>query len=91
MPWLKEHLLGRLLGHKYNGDKHSFMAQEHNALIFMHNCIYKHHVLHMNYTTYDLWHAQDSLNPRMHADFMTLLHEDQDNMDPRKIFPYWFS
>jgi hypothetical protein len=90
IPWLKEHLLGRLLGHEYDSDEHPFMAQEHNALIFMHNRIYKHHILRVNYTMYDLRHAQDLLNPRTHADFMTLLHEDHDDMDPGKKFPYWF-
>ena len=90
IPRLKEHLLGRLLGREYDGDKHPFTAQERNALVFMHNRIYKHHILRVNYMTYDLRHAQDSLNPRMHADFMTLSHEDHDDMDPGKKFPYWF-
>jgi len=45
----------------------------------------------MNYTTYNLRCAQDSLNPRMHTNFMTLSHEDQNNMNSGKIFPYWFS
>jgi len=90
IPQLKEHLLGRLLRHQYNSDEHSFTAQEHNALIFINNHIYKHNTLHVNYMTYDLRHAQDSLNPRMHADFMTLSHEDHNDMDPGKTFPYWF-
>jgi len=90
IPWLKEHLLGHLLGREYDSDEHPFTAQERNALIFMHNCIYKHHILRVNYTTYDLRRAQDLLNPRTHADFMTLSHEDHDDMDPGKKFPYWF-
>ena len=90
IPRLKEHLLGRLLGHKYNGDEYSFTAQERNGLVLINNRIYKHNTLRVNYTTYDLRRAQDSLNPRTHADFMTLSHEDHDDMDPGKTFPYWF-
>ena len=79
-----------MLGREYDSDEHSFTAQECNALVFMNNRIYKHNILRVNYTTYDLRRAQDSLNPRTHADFMTLSHEDLDDMDPRKTFPYWF-
>ena len=42
----------------------------------------------MNYTTYDLRRAQDTLNPRTHADFMTLSHEDDEELETK--FPYWF-
>jgi hypothetical protein len=91
IPWLKEHLLGRLLRHEYDSDEYSFTAQECNSLVLIKNCIYKHNTLCMNYTMYDLQRAQDSLNPRMHANFMTLSHEDHDDMGPGKTFPYWFS
>ena len=37
---------------------------------------------------YDLQHAQDTLNPQTHANFMTLAHEDDDN-EHRK-HPYWY-
>ena len=79
-----------MLGRQYDGDEHPFTAQERNALIIINNRIYKHNTLRVNYTTYDLQHAQDSLDPRTHTDFMTLSHEDQDDMDPGNIFPYWF-
>ena len=79
-----------MLGCQYDSDEHPFTAQERNALIIINNRIYKHNTLRVNYTTYDLQRAQDSLNPRTHADFMTLSHEDQDDMDPGNIFPYWF-
>jgi hypothetical protein len=42
-------------------------------------------VARINYTTYDIRRSQDSLNPRAHADFMCLSHEDGDG-----DFPYWF-
>ncbi len=39
-------------------------------------------------TMYNLRHAQDMLNPRTHADFMMLSHEDKE--EPKNKFPYWF-
>ena len=42
----------------------------------------------MNYTTYNLRRAQDTLNLRTHADFMTLSHEDDEELKTK--FPYWF-
>jgi len=54
----------------------------------MHNRIYKHNTFRVNYTTYDLRHAQDTLNPRTHADFITLSHKDDEELQNR--FPYWF-
>ncbi len=37
---------------------------------------------------YDLRRAQDTLNPKMHADFMTLSHKDEQECEIK--FPYWF-
>jgi len=88
LPHLKEHLLGRLLRHDYDGDEHSFTIQEQIRLTFLHNWIYKHNTFHVNYTIYDLHHAQDTLNPRTHANFITLSHKDDEELETR--FPYWF-
>jgi len=81
-------LLGRLLGCDYNGDEHTFSVQEQSGIQFLHHRIYKHNIFHINYTTYDLRHAYDMLNPRTHADFMMLSHEDEE--EPENKFPYWF-
>ncbi|TFK31268.1 hypothetical protein BDQ12DRAFT_619159 [Crucibulum laeve] len=62
LPQLKEHLLGCVLGQKYCGDQESFTPQEQNSLHIIGNRIYKHKVMCVNYTTYDLQQAQDSLN-----------------------------
>ena len=42
------------------------------------NQIYNHKVLHVNYTTYDMWHA----------DIMLLSGEDHDDSD---CHPYWYA
>lgn len=63
-----------------------FTQAQRNGLTFINNRIYQHKVLRVNYTTYDLRRAQDSVNPRTHADIMVLSHEDDDN-----AYPYWYA
>ena len=40
----------------------------------------RHKVIRINHTTYDGRLNQDSLNPRTHADFMVLAHEDDTDL-----------
>jgi hypothetical protein len=56
---------------------------------FVGNRIYRHKVIRINHTTYDGRRNQDSLNPRTHADFMVLAHED-DTDDSSNMHPYWY-
>jgi hypothetical protein len=86
VPWLKNHLLARLLKIDYNGDETDFKPEERNSFIFVNNRIYRHKVFRVNYTTYDLQREQDSLNPRTHADIMLLSHEDEES-----AHPYWYA
>jgi len=57
-----------------------------DSLVIIGNHLYRHKVLRVNYTTYDGRLRQDSLNPRNHADFMTLSHET----DVANPHPYWY-
>ncbi|THV02869.1 hypothetical protein K435DRAFT_962835 [Dendrothele bispora CBS 962.96] len=50
----------------------TFSQEEYNALTFENNRIFKHKVVRINYTTYDLRRGQDSINPRTHPDIMVL-------------------
>jgi hypothetical protein len=53
------------------------------------DAIYQHQVLRVNYSSYDLRRSQDLLNPRTHADIMTLSREvGGENDDPH---PYWYT
>jgi hypothetical protein len=45
----------------------------------------------VNYTTYDLRRAQDSINPRTHPDIMLLSHEDEDGDNETESHPYWYA
>ena len=87
LPRLKNHLLGRLLGQEFTGDETEFTPAQQNSVTFLNNRLYRHKVLRINYTTYDLRRAQDSLNPRTHANVMVLAHED----DPQISHPYWYA
>ena len=87
LPKLKNHILQRLMLSGEPGDEDDeFTQAQCNALAIVNNQIYRHKVLHINYTTYDLRRAQDSLNPRMHLDTMVLSHEDTENPHP-----YWYA
>lgn len=88
LPRLQSHLLSRLLDHPFTGEEEVFTPAELNTVCFKHNRLYRHKVVRINYTTYDVRRAQDSLNPRTHADFMVLSHETEDA--DGKSFPYWF-
>ena len=85
LPKLKDHVLGHLLDNNA-GDLEVFTQLQRNALSFINNRIYQHRVLCVNYTTYNLWWAQDLLNPSTHADIMLLSHKDIENPHP-----YWYA
>ncbi|KAF8874231.1 hypothetical protein BD779DRAFT_1476607 [Infundibulicybe gibba] len=87
---LKNHLLNRLLDREYDGDEDDYTSAERNTITFVGNRLYRHKVLRVNYTTYDLRRAQDSLNTRNHGDIMVLSREDGDT-DGNKPHPYWYA
>lgn len=87
MPRLKEHLLSRILGHNFSGDEYEYNEEERNSIILVHNRIYRHQTLRINYTTYDMRRAQDSINPNSTSDVFVLAHED-DSADPH---PFWYA
>ena len=86
---LQEHILGHLLGHKYDGDERRFTKAERNQVYFRPQRIYWHQALHVNFTTYDVRRSQDSLNPRTdHCDIMVHAREDPSSRD---YHPYWYA
>ena len=50
--------------------------------------LYRHQVLRINYTTYDMRREQDSINPRTHPDIMVLSCEDPEDGSSH---PYWYA
>jgi hypothetical protein len=89
IPRLKDHILGRYNDIPFDGEDHTFSDEERDRVSFVANRIYKHDVLHINYTTYDLRRAQDSINVRTHPYVMTLGHEDKEGDTTQH--PYWYA
>ncbi|KAJ7744585.1 hypothetical protein B0H16DRAFT_1727153 [Mycena metata] len=81
-PKLQEHLLGRLLHPPWSNDGHEFSPQQRNQLLIVNDRIYRHKVIRINYTSYDVRRGQDSMNPRTHADIMMLAPEDTSDDHP---------
>lgn len=89
LPQLKDHLLARVLGQEYSGDEHTFTNADRNTIRFTNNRIYRHKAMRINYTTYDMRQAQDSINPRNNSYIMVLAHED--NTPGTTPHPYWYA
>ncbi|THU87920.1 hypothetical protein K435DRAFT_680849, partial [Dendrothele bispora CBS 962.96] len=56
--------------------REQFFEHDIDALVFENNRIYRHKVVRINYTTYDLRRDQDSVNPRTHPDIIVLSPEN---------------
>lgn len=89
IPNLKDHILSRLLGHAYDGDEVEYSEEDRDSIEFANNMLYRHKVLRINYTTYDLRRQQDSVNPRTHPDIILLSHEEPSN--EVDAHPYWYA
>src|SRR5882762_6861906 len=79
--WLQDHLLARLLNKAYDGDKHNFDDEERGVVHIINDSLYLHKTLQINYTTYDVRHDQDTVNPHTHANVMVLSHKDDMNSE----------
>lgn len=76
LPRLKDHVLDRLKPRR--GASH--LNEERDLILFKRNQIYHHYLARFNYTTYDIWRAQDIINPRTpHCNIMLLKHDDDGN------------
>ena len=85
LPCLKDHLLARILGCDYDGNDEPFSEHDRASVKFVKHQVYQHKVLCINYTMYDGWREQDSLNPRTHANVIVLAHEGPES------HPYWYA
>ncbi|KAJ3804112.1 hypothetical protein F5876DRAFT_70902 [Lentinula aff. lateritia] len=85
LPKLKDHILKRLLGIPQN--EREFSAAQRATITFKNNKIFRHKVIHLNYTTYDMRRNQDSCNPRTQSDIMMLSGDPETSSE----HPYWFA
>lgn len=86
---LHDHLLARLLNIAYDGDEHEFSDSDRASVFFKDNKIYTHKVLRINYTTYDVRRAQDTINPTTPRCFVMLMAHD--NQNSNDAHPYWYA
>ncbi|KAJ3540172.1 hypothetical protein NMY22_g4410 [Coprinellus aureogranulatus] len=88
---LRSHLLARLLQHEQHYSDAEFTTRQLNRVVMDTKAIYRHKVLRINYTTYDMLRMQDSINPRTeHNDIMVLANES-DSVLGFRPHPYWYA
>ena len=85
---MKNHLLSHLLKLDYDGDEQEYKYSEadHRSILILDNWVYSAKVLCVNYTTYDIWQDQNSINPRTYSDIMMYSPETG-----RDAHPYWYA
>ncbi|KAJ3009040.1 hypothetical protein NUW54_g2931 [Trametes sanguinea] len=84
IPLLRSHIFGRLMDCR-NHDE--FTASELDCVHIDTDRIYRHKVLCLNHTTYDMCREQDVINPRTHPNIMVLSDNNNNNTD----MPYWYA
>lgn len=84
LPKLKRHILWRILNPGYTSidGENAFFPKDYERINIVKNQFFEHKILRINYTTYDLRRAQDSLNPSNHADLMCLSQNNEENNHP---------
>jgi alpha-D-ribose 1-methylphosphonate 5-triphosphate synthase subunit PhnL len=90
MDDLRSHLLARLTLPRNQWSDAEFSARDLRRIVIQRHTIYRHKVLRVNYTTYDMRREQDSINPRTtHCDIMLLSHETDHASEIEH--PYWYA
>ncbi|KAG9102751.1 hypothetical protein FRC06_001254 [Ceratobasidium sp. 370] len=84
-PQLKWHLLLRILGSR----EHLSYNEGELAQLYIHqDRIYSHHILHINFTSYDVLRQQDILNPSTPTRFIMRLLEPNEHSSSDHPFIY---
>ena len=80
---LKKHLVGRIKAAQTASpptSPESVSTAELDKLFFKKECMYRHNIMRINYTTYDVRRSQDVINPNTdHRDIVLLSAEDADS------------
>ncbi|THH06868.1 hypothetical protein EW146_g9485 [Bondarzewia mesenterica] len=67
--------------------------REHDGVLFKGDCMFKHQILKINYTSYDVRRSQDVIHEgTLHSDIMVLAHQEgQDTPNPAAWHRFWFA
>jgi hypothetical protein len=63
----------------WSADPNEYSVEEQGKICIVNNRLYRHKVMRINYTTYDVRLGQDSINSRNHADIMMLSRHDDNH------------
>ncbi|KAF8126478.1 hypothetical protein EV363DRAFT_1114492, partial [Boletus edulis] len=81
---LKDHLLSRILELDYDGDERTFTPEERNAIQLTNvEKVVWSRVLRINYPTYDIREAQDTVRMSRRDGIMTISRDDE--------HPFWYA
>ncbi|KIM59155.1 hypothetical protein SCLCIDRAFT_27457 [Scleroderma citrinum Foug A] len=85
---LKDHLLSWLYQYEYDRDECQFSAVKHSHLHFIDNLnnVTESKTFHVNYTSYDICHQQDFMQPGHGCTIMVLSREDGPG-----AHPFWYA
>ncbi|KAF8175172.1 hypothetical protein BJ912DRAFT_826532, partial [Pholiota molesta] len=84
---LQDHLLARLLGRTFDGDTdEDFTHEDRQTIRFRNGTIFRVRTARINYTTYDVRRAYDTINPRTRPFVMVASPETQPNSHP-----FWYA
>ncbi|KAG2347758.1 hypothetical protein BDR05DRAFT_875332, partial [Suillus weaverae] len=84
IPKLKDHIWYRLKNLDVNHCDHMFTAEECNTVVIPNDMIYSVQTMQVHYTTYDMRHEYDIINPRTYANVMVFSGESTPS------HPYWY-
>ena len=79
-------MLARLQNCEYDGEDHKYSAAEQNTVQILNNRIYLSKVLQVNFTSYDVHHEQDSMNPWTNCNVMVLSPKSGED-----VHPFWYT
>lgn len=68
-----------MLHPSWSSEADEFSPEERESIFIVNERLYRHKVMRINYTTYDVRLGQDSINSRNHADIMVLSRNDDDH------------
>lgn len=88
---MKNHVLSRLHGNSRAGEETDFSIEERNKLFFQHERIYRHSVLRINFTTYDVGREQDIVNPQTSKCFIMLYSNEDEKDSSQPKHPFWYA
>ncbi len=72
---------------EFDGDTHeTFTNEQRNSIRIVNNRIFCHHIMRVNYTTYDVRRDYDTINPSRYAFVMVKSPETGS-----EVHPYWYA